>query len=49
MYLRLLKDDMDGALGLLRDFLLTVPYCGNTDYEEHYQQMLYIIFSLFGM
>lgn len=49
MYLCLLKDDMDGALGLLRDFLLTVPYCDNTDYEGHYQQMLYIIFSLFGM
>lgn len=49
MYLCLLKSDMDGALGLLRDFLLTVPYCDNTDYEGHYQQMLYIIFSLFGM
>lgn len=49
MYRCLLKEDIDGALGLLRDFLLTVPYCDNTGYEGHYQQMLYIIFSLFGM
>lgn len=49
MYLCLLNNDMDGALRKLQDFLLTVPYCDNTDYEGHYQQMLYIIFSLFGM
>ncbi len=49
MYRCLIKDDMDGALRLLRDFLLTVPYCDNTDYEGHYQQLLYVIFSLFGM
>ena len=49
MYRCLLKNDMDGALRLLQEFLLTVPYCDNTDYEGHYQQMLYIIFSLFGM
>ena len=49
MYLCLLKNDMDGALRLLQEFLLTVPYCDNTDYEGHYQQMLYIIFALFGM
>lgn len=41
-------DRMDDALKLLQDFLLTVPYCENTDYEGHYQQMLYIIFSLLG-
>ena len=49
MYRCLLRNDMDGALSLLQEFLLTVPYCDNTDYEGHYQQMLYIIFSLFGM
>ena len=27
----------------------TVPYCDNTNYEGHYQQLFYIIFSLFGM
>ena len=42
-----LKDrDIDGAMRLLRDFLQTVPYCDNTRYEGHYQQMLYIIFAL---
>lgn len=49
MYRAIYKDDMDGALQLLRDFLLTVPQCDNTNYEGHYQQMLFIIFSLFGM
>lgn len=38
--------DMEGALQLLADFLATVPYCANTDYEGHYQQMFYIIFAL---
>ncbi len=49
MFGRIIRGDMDGALCLLRDFLLTVPYCDNTDYEGHYQQLFYIIFSLFGM
>ncbi len=40
------KQDMDGALHLLQDFLGTVPYCNVTNYEDHYQQMLFIIFSL---
>ena len=40
------KQDMDGALQLLQDFLGTVPYCNVTNYEGHYQQMLFIIFSL---
>ena len=44
----LLEDDMDGALRLLQQFLLTVPYTDNTDYEGHYQQLLYVIFSLLG-
>ena len=38
--------DIDGALNLLQTFLATVPYCENTKYEGHYQQMLYIIFAL---
>ena len=37
---------MDDALRLLQTFLGTVPYCDHTDYEGHYQQMLYIIFSM---
>ena len=40
------KRNMDGALHLLKDFLGTVPYCNVTNYEGHYQQMLYIIFTL---
>ena len=46
MSLLIRQDDMDGALKLLQDFLDTVPYCDNTNYEGHYQQMLFIIFSL---
>ncbi len=38
--------DIDGALQLLADFLETVPYCDNTNYEGHWQQTLYIIFAL---
>ena len=40
------QGDMDGALRLLQEFLGTVPYCNNTNYEEHYQQELFIIFTL---
>ena len=40
------QDNMDGALQLLQTFLGTVPYCNVTNYEGHYQQMLFIIFSL---
>ncbi len=40
------RGDLDGGLQLLADFLETVPYCDNTNYEGHYQQMLYIIFAL---
>lgn len=40
--------DMDGALRLMQTVLSTVPYCDNTHYEGHYQQMLYLIFTLLG-
>lgn len=40
------QDNMDGALELLQTFLGTVPYCNVANYEGHYQQMLFIIFSL---
>lgn len=45
----LTRDDMDGALRLLQTFLSTVPYCDRADSEGHYQQVLYIIFSLLGL
>ena len=28
--------------------LSTIPYCENTHYEGHYQQLLYVIFTLIG-
>lgn len=45
-YLR--NDDIETMLTLLHDFLLTVPYCDNTDYEGHFQQLLFVIFSMLG-
>ncbi len=42
----LTKDDINAALGLLQTFLGTVPYCNDTNTEGHYQQVLYIIFTL---
>ena len=43
---RLEDDDIDGALRIIQTFLGTVPYCNDTDTEGHYQQVLYIIFTL---
>lgn len=40
------KEDLGLALQYLQTFLGTVPYCANTGYEGHYQQMFYVIFSL---
>lgn len=40
------KGDMDAAFCLLNNFLETVPYCDNTNYEGHWQQTLYIMFAL---
>lgn len=40
------QGDMDDALRLFQEFLGTVPYCNNTNYEGHYQQVLFIIFTL---
>lgn len=34
---------------LLQTFLSTIPQCDNTDYESHYQSLLYTSFSLLGM
>ena len=48
MYIALLNNDLDEMFRLLQAYLLTVPYCDNANSEGHYQQMLYIIFSLFG-
>lgn len=48
MYEAIYNQKIDDALSYLKTFLSTIPYCDNTDYEGHYQQMLYVIFSLFG-
>ena len=40
------RDDMNGALDMLQAYLETVPYCQGTDTEGHYQQMMYVIFSI---
>ena len=37
---------IDEALEMLQTYLGTIPYCDNTDYEGHYQQMMYVIFSI---
>ena len=46
MSVQIKKGDIDGALELLRTFLATVPYCENTKYEGHFQQLMYVVFSL---
>ncbi len=48
MYLALLDEDLDEMMRLLQAYLLTIPQCDNTNYEGHYQQLLYVIFSLLG-
>ena len=48
MYEALLNEDLDRMFRLLQAYLLTVPYCDNANSEGHYQQLLYVIFSLFG-
>ena len=42
----LAKEDVNGALTILQQFLSTVPYCDNANTEGHYQQVFYIIFTL---
>ncbi|MCD8385519.1 MAG: ATP-binding protein [Bacteroidales bacterium] len=48
MMLCFYNEDIAGALSKMAKFFETVPYCNNIDYEGHWQQMLYVIFSLFG-
>ncbi len=40
------RNEMDAALELLQTYLATVPYCVGADTEGHYQQMMYVIFSI---
>ncbi len=48
MYLALYNDNLEEMLRLLQSWLLTIPQCDNTNYEGHYQQLLFVIFSLLG-
>ena len=48
MYEALYNEDLNEMFSLLQAYLLTVPYCDNANSEGHYQQLLYVIFSLFG-
>ena len=48
MHRCLREGDLNGMLLHLQQFLLTIPQCDNTNYEGHYQQVLYIILSLLG-
>ena len=49
MYKALRHDDMDGALRELQTYIGTIPYTNATVNEGHYQQMLYVVFSLMGI
>ena len=49
MYKQLLHGNMDEALRLMQTFLSSVPYYENANSEGHYQQLLYVMFSLFGL
>ena len=48
MSVPLRQNNLEEFFRQLRTFLSTIPYCENTDYEGHYQQVFYIIFSLLG-
>ena len=48
MSLLIREDKIDDALKILQVFLASIPQCNNTNYEGHYQQMLYVIFTLLG-
>ena len=48
LFRALYHDDMDGALKILQTFLSTIPYVNGAKTEGHWQQVLFIIFSLLG-
>ena len=48
MWTSITKDDMDGALRCMQEFLGTVPYARGTNTEGHYQTVLFVIFKLLG-
>lgn len=42
------RGEIDVALSKIQAYLSTIPYCDRADSEGHYQQLLYVIFSLLG-
>ncbi|MCF0188512.1 MAG: PD-(D/E)XK nuclease domain-containing protein [Bacteroidaceae bacterium] len=48
MYAHIYHGDINAAFSLLQTFFSTVPYCRDINHEGHWQQMLYVVFSLFG-
>ncbi len=48
LYFNFKKGEIDEALTNLQEFLATIPYTENTNYEGHYQSMMYVIFSCLG-
>ena len=57
VYHRLAAHDIDGAMGLLRSFFAGIPYLDRGEgaldadgrlYEQHFEQLMYVIFSLFN-
>ena len=46
MSARIRRGDLDGALQMLQTYLTTIPYCDNANSKGHYQQMMYVIFSI---
>lgn len=49
MYRAIRAHDLPGAFELLKSFLSSVPYAEGATSEGHFQQMLYVVFSLMGM
>ncbi len=48
MYIAICEGRMEDAIILLRDFFSCLPYTDNTNYEGHYQNILFAIFNLIG-
>ena len=48
MYRALRKDDLEEMLERLKSFLASIPYAEGATSEGHFQQLLYVVFSLMG-
>ena len=48
MYGFMARGNIHAAFEVLQKFFRTVPYCNDIDHEGHWQQMLYVVFSIFG-